>query len=63
MKRVVEKDRRLTVVVASDLLLVLGLGVHDDLRREAEEDIVEEVGREVERDKVVSVLEDLKDIA
>lgn len=33
------------VVVASDLLLILGLGVEDDLGGEGEEDVVEAGGR------------------
>ena len=54
---------RTSVVVSSDLLLVLGLGVHDDLGRKGEEDVLEEVDGEVEGRKVVSVLEHLENIA
>jgi hypothetical protein len=49
--------------VSSDLLLVLRLGVHDDLGREGEEDVSEQVEREVEGREVVSVLENLEHIA
>lgn len=53
---------RTSVVVSSDLLLVLGLRVHDDLGCEGEEDVLEEVEGKVEGRKVVSVLEHLEHI-
>jgi hypothetical protein len=51
------------VVVLADLAEVLVLGVHGHLGEEGKEDVLEEVGCEVERDKVVPVLEDLEDVA
>ena len=37
--------------------------MHDDLGREGEEDVFEEIQGEVEASEVVSVLEDLEDVA
>lgn len=48
------------VVVGAHLLVVLGAVVENHIRREGEEDIVEQVPGEVERCPVVAVLHDIK---
>lgn len=50
------------VVVLSDLLLILGLGVENDLGNHGEEEKLEQRPGEVEGHEVMSVLEDLKSI-
>lgn len=37
-----------TIIVPTNLLLILALGVDDDFREEAREDILEELGGEIE---------------
>jgi len=49
--------------VTSNLLHILRLRVHDDLGSKGEEDVFEEIQGEVEASEVVSVLEDLEDVA
>lgn len=51
------------VVVGADLLLVLGLGVEDDVDEEGEDDELEQVNGEGEVGPVVTVLQDLQDVA
>lgn len=41
------KERTRTIVVPANLFLILALGVDDDLRKEAREDILEELRGEV----------------
>ena len=48
------------VIVGAHLLIVLGAVVQNDIRREGEEDIAEQVPGEVERCPVVAVLHDVK---
>lgn len=50
------------VVVRTDLLLVLGLGVEDDVDEEGEDDELEQVHGEGEVGPVVAVLQDLQDV-
>lgn len=49
--------------MTSDLLLVLRLRVKDNLRGKGEENVFEELRRKVESHKVMSVFEDLKNVA
>lgn len=55
--------KRTSVVVTSNLLHILRLGVHDDLGSEGEEHVFEEIQGKVEASEIVSVLEDLEDVA
>ncbi len=52
-----------TVVVAADLLLILALGVHDDLGQHLCEDVVEELGGEDHLCPIVTGFENVEDIA
>lgn len=52
-----------TIVVTTDLLLVLVLGVNDDLWDEVEEDVFEEGGGKVEFSPVVALFHDVEDVA
>jgi len=52
-----------TVVVITDLLLVLGGRVHDDFGDEIEEDVFEEFGGHMERSPVMTGLHNLQHIA
>lgn len=49
--------------MVADLLLILGLGVHDDLGKHLGKDVFEEFGSEDHLGPVVARLEDVKDVA
>ncbi len=51
------------VVVRPDLILVLVLGVEDDVRRKSKEDVAEEIPGEAEVGPVVSILHNIKAVA
>lgn len=46
----------------ANLLLILALGVDDDLRKEAREDVFEELGCEIEGSPVVSLFHDFQHV-
>lgn len=51
-----------SVIVVADLVLVLVLGVEDDIGNEVEKNVAEVVGSELEERPVVALLHDCKDI-
>ena len=57
------KRRRRTVIVVADLFLVLALRVDDDFGNEASEDVFEELRGEDHLREVMTLLENLEDVA
>ena len=53
---------RRTVIVFTDLFFVLAFGVNEDIRNETQEHVFEELGSEVERSPVMSLLHNVENI-
>ena len=53
---------RRTVIVFTDLLFVLAFRVDEDIRNETQEHVFEELGSEVERSPVMSLLHNVENI-
>jgi len=57
------KQRILTVVVVPNLFLILALGVHDDFGKHLGQDVLEQLGGELEVSPDVTLFQDIQHIA